>query len=77
MYRHVQNTKRRKTGLAKRIDDARKKADLSQPEAAQAWGVNLRTLQDWEAGRRDPRGFARAQLDKLLDGIHGPSKRKP
>ncbi len=43
---------------------ARKK--LSQSEAAKHLGANLRTLQDWEQGRRTPRGFAKVALMKRI-----------
>ena len=64
--------------LAQRIKAAREKLVLTQEQAAEKWSVNVRTLQDWELGRNEPRGFARAQLDKLLDGILGasPAERK-
>jgi putative transcriptional regulator len=52
--------------FAKLIKDARKKAGLSQAEAARAWGVEVRSLQDWEIGRRAPSG---PNLAKLLPFI--------
>lgn len=55
--------------LAQRIAAARKKLGISQSEAAQKWGLSVRTLQNWEIGHRQPRGFARGQLDKLLAEI--------
>lgn len=36
------------------IKAARKRLKLSQSGAAKAWGVPLRTLQNWEAGDRKP-----------------------
>ncbi len=57
--------------IAKRIKAAREKLAVSQSEAAAQWGVNVRTLQDWELGRNEPRGFARTQLEKLLADIIG------
>jgi len=62
--------------IAARIKAAREKLGISQEEAAQQWGLNLRTLQNWEIERNEPRGFARAQLAKLLDGILGPTPSK-
>ena len=35
---------------------ARTKAELSQAQFAQLLGVSVRTLQDWEQGRREPSG---------------------
>jgi putative transcriptional regulator len=40
----------------------RKKASMSQAEFADYFGVNKRTVQDWEQGRRVPTGAARAFL---------------
>ena len=44
---------------AKRI---RKQLDLSQSEFSALLGVSLRTLQEWEQSRREPRGPAQALL---------------
>lgn len=40
----------------------RKKLQLSQAEFALLMGVSVRTLQDWEQGRRPPKGPARSLL---------------
>lgn len=40
----------------------RQKLGLSQEEFARHFGVNPRTVQDWEQGRRQPSGPARALL---------------
>lgn len=40
----------------------RKKLDLSQSAFAGMMGVSLRTIQDWEQGRRNPSGPARSLL---------------
>ncbi len=58
--------------IAERLQKAREKLDLTQEAAAPRWGVNLRTLQGWERGQHEPRGFARTQLEKLLTDILGP-----
>ncbi len=52
--------------FAKLIQQARKKAGITQSQAAEAWGVQLRTLQAWEIGRRAPSG---PNLAKLLPFI--------
>ncbi len=40
----------------------RRRAKMSQAEFARCFGVSLRTVQDWEQGRRVPSGPARAFL---------------
>ncbi|KTC49567.1 transcriptional regulator [Pseudomonas fluorescens ABAC62] len=42
--------------------EARSKTGLSQPKFAQLLGVSVRTLQEWEQGRRSPSGAARSLL---------------
>lgn len=41
---------------------AREKAGLSQSKFAELLGVSVRTLQDWEQGRRDPSGAAKTLI---------------
>ncbi len=40
----------------------REKLNLSQSAFSRLMGVSLRTLQDWEQGRRNPRGPAKSLL---------------
>jgi putative transcriptional regulator len=40
----------------------REKTGLSQPKFAELLGVSVRTLQEWEQGRRAPSGAARTLL---------------
>jgi putative transcriptional regulator len=40
----------------------RKRLGLSQAELARQFTLNLRTLRDWEQGRREPEDVARAYL---------------
>ena len=44
------------------IARTREKTGLSQSRFAQLLGVSIRTLQDWEQGRRTPSGAARTLL---------------
>ena len=44
------------------IAGIREKTGLSQARFAQLLGVSVRTLQDWEQGRRAPSGAARTLL---------------
>ena len=44
------------------IASIREKTGLSQLRCAQLLGVSVRTLQDWEQGRRAPSGAARTLL---------------
>ena len=44
------------------VADIREKTGLSQPKFARLLGVSVRTLQEWEQGRRAPSGAARTLL---------------
>jgi putative transcriptional regulator len=44
------------------IAKTRRRTGLSQARFAQLLGVSVRTLQDWEQGRRAPSGAARTLL---------------
>jgi putative transcriptional regulator len=44
------------------IISARKKSGLPQPEFAKLLGVSVRTLQEWEQGRRQPSGAAKTLI---------------
>ncbi|MGH8248229.1 MAG: helix-turn-helix domain-containing protein [Gammaproteobacteria bacterium] len=44
------------------VTSIREKTGLSQARFAQLLGVSVRTLQDWEQGRRAPSGAARTLL---------------
>src|SRR5256886_16581104 len=51
----------------------RQKIRMSQEEFARHFGVNKRTVQDWEQGRRHPSGPARALLvviDRELEAVY-------
>lgn len=54
------------------IREARQAAGLTQQGVTDALGIPRRTLQDWEAGKRTPPGWAEAlviaKLEKLAQG---------
>lgn len=49
------------------IIEARKKTGLSQSQFAALMGVSVRTLQEWEQGRKQPSGAARTLLAIACD----------
>jgi putative transcriptional regulator len=44
------------------VSSVREKTGLSQAEFARLLGLSIRTLQEWEQGRRAPSGAARTLL---------------
>ena len=52
----------RVTLTADEVKAIRRRSGLSQAAFAASYGLNLRTLQDWEQGRAQPDGPARAYL---------------
>jgi putative transcriptional regulator len=61
----LQELKRGESGRITAIPDVatiRGKTGLSQARFAELLGVSVRTLQDWEQGRRSPSGAARTLL---------------
>jgi putative transcriptional regulator len=61
----LREIKRGKHGRVINVPDVattREKTGLSQARFAELLGVSVRTLQDWEQGRRAPSGAARTLL---------------
>jgi len=66
----IESVRQMKTNRAARLTDvpmttaaeARQRVGLSQKDFAALLGVSVRTLQDWEQGRREPSGAARTLL---------------
>ena len=61
----IQHLKEGRTGRVVNVPPVaaiRKKTGLSQSRFATLLGVSVRTLQDWEQGRRAPSGAARTLL---------------
>jgi putative transcriptional regulator len=52
--------------LVRRWREARQ---LTQVAASKRLGIPLRTLEDWEAGRRTPRGIARRLITAKLSRV--------
>lgn len=60
-----------------RVKKLRERTGLTQSEFARMIGVSVRTLQNWEQGRREPEGPARALLrvvecepEAVLNALH-------
>ncbi len=61
----LREIKRKEYGRVINVPDVgaiRQKTGLSQTRFAELLGVSVRTLQDWEQGRRAPSGAARTLL---------------
>ena len=57
------------------IKEARQAAGLTQQGVTDTLGIPRRTLQDWEAGRRTPPGWAEALVVEKLNKIAQDNKK--
>jgi putative transcriptional regulator len=60
--REIKRGERRRVTNVPDVAGIREKTGLSQDRFAALLGVSVRTLQDWEQGRRAPSGAARTLL---------------
>lgn len=56
------------------VKKVRKKSGLSQEKFSEAFGINTRTLQEWEQGRRTPSGAARTLIAVIDTTPHAISR---
>ena len=59
--------------IADRIKKVRAKLGLTQTQAAEKWGVPMKTLQRWEYGKHKPRGLGLVQLETILRAAEKPN----
>ena len=52
---------------AEEIRSIRQKTGLSQAAFSATYGIPLRTLEDWEAGRRSPPGYVVSMLRTISE----------
>ena len=50
-----------------RLKELRKELGLSQAKFAERFGIPLRTLQDWEYGRREVRSYIVNMLYRIIE----------
>jgi putative transcriptional regulator len=60
--RELKTGRRSRTTTVPSVSEIREKTGLSQQKFATLLGVSIRTLQEWEQGRRAPSGAARTLL---------------
>ena len=52
-----------------RIKEARKAANLTQRQMSEAFDIPLRTIEDWETGKRTPPSYVEKQIIEKLERI--------
>lgn len=60
--RQIKRGEPRRVTILPSVATIRERTGLSQPKFARLLGVSVRTLQEWEQGRRAPSGAARTLL---------------
>jgi putative transcriptional regulator len=60
--REIKRGERGRVTTVPSVSSVREKTGLSQTDFARLLGVSVRTLQEWEQGRRAPSGAARTLL---------------
>lgn len=56
---------------ANEIRSARKKAGLTQAKMSEVMGIPLRTIEDWESGKSEPRDYVRRLVIDYLKNYKG------
>ncbi|MEM9051885.1 MAG: helix-turn-helix transcriptional regulator [Bacteroidota bacterium] len=55
--------------LSERLKAARLKLGFTQAQAAEAWHINRRTLENWESEKSSPTAFALHQINTILNEV--------
>ena len=50
-----------------KIKELRKQLGLSQAKFAEKWGIPKRTIEDWEAGKREVKGYIVSMMHKVVE----------
>lgn len=52
------------------VKQIRLRSGMNQKEFASYFGINLRTLQEWEQGRRNPPDYLPGLMERILNDKH-------
>ena len=50
-----------------KIKELRKRLGLSQAKFAEKWGIPKRTIEDWEAGKREVKGYIVRMMYNIVE----------